>query len=326
MDVKRILVPTDFSEESKMALVFADIFIELFDCKVDVMHVIPLSDYLSDSFSSIGMPINMDDDVYPKLIEQKKEELQKFADEHIKNKKNKGNSIVKIDRKPSDAIAERASKEEYDLILMSATGSHKSSLFHGSITDKIIRKSLVPVLTIPESITGKDILKILVPCDFSHHSMSALPIAFEIADKFDAGIEVVHVIELFASDIHGVEPNTSGLAKKNVYESLVNEIARFLEEYPGKRLRIKRGDVDYFDEMVCEENGEETSVMFKVVITKSVTSHHEIIEYANNESDLVVMSTHGRTGLSHMLLGSTAEQVIKQVKKPQLTIKPDLDN
>lgn len=71
MDVRKILIPTDLSDESKSALLAADIFIDLFDCKVDVMHVIPLSKYLSDSFGSIGMPINMNDEVYPKLIKQK---------------------------------------------------------------------------------------------------------------------------------------------------------------------------------------------------------------------------------------------------------------
>jgi nucleotide-binding universal stress UspA family protein len=61
------------------------------------------------------------------------------------------------------------------------------------------------------------------------------------------------------------------------------------------------------------------------VILKSVVAHHEIVDYANENADLVVMSTHGRTGLSRMLLGSTTEQVIQHLKKPQITIKPDLE-
>lgn len=327
MDVRKILIPTDLSDESKSALLAADIFIELFDCKVDVMHVIPLSKYLTDSLGSIGMPINMSDEVYPKLIKQKQGELQDFADAHIKNKDKKGDSVITVDRKPSDSIAKRAKEGDYDLIMMSSAGSHKSDFFHGSITDKIIRKSPVPVLTLPENLSPKDINRILVPCDFSDHSLAAIPVAYELAEKFEAEIELLHIIELYAADIHGIKQASAGVDKKTIYQSLRDKITSFLGTYDGKTLSLKDGEVDYFDEIVRKhEDGSTSSIHIKTVIAKAVAAHHEIIDYANNESDMVVMSTHGRTGLSHMLLGSTTEQVIQQIKKPQLTIKPDFED
>ncbi|HBX65336.1 MAG TPA: universal stress protein, partial [Balneolaceae bacterium] len=79
------------------------------------------------------------------------------------------------------------------------------------------------------------------------------------------------------------------------------------------------------DILVRHEEGGDVKINFKSVILKSVVAHHEIVDYANENADLVVMSTHGRTGLSRMLLGSTTEQVIQHLKKPQITIKPDLE-
>lgn len=235
--------------------------------------------------------------------------------------------MIAVDRKPSESITKRAKEGNYDLIMMSSKGAHKSDFFHGSITDKIVRKSPVPVLTLPDNLLPGNINRIVVPCDFSDHSLAAIPVAYELAEKFDAEIELLHVIELYAADIHGIKQASAGVDKKGIYQSLTDEINSFLGNYNGKDLRLKKGDVDYFDEIVrTHEDGSESSIHIKTVIAKAVAAHHEIIDYANNESDMVVMSTHGRTGLSHMLLGSTTEQVIQQIKKPQLTIKPYFDD
>ena len=68
------------------------------------------------------------------------------------------------------------------------------------------------------------------------------------------------------------------------------------------------------------------SIDFKTIVRKSIAARHEIVDYCNDNADLVVMRTHGRTGLSRMLLGSTTEQVIQHLEKPQITIKPDLED
>ncbi len=84
------------------------------------------------------------------------------------------------------------------------------------------------------------------------------------------------------------------------------------------------GDELFKDSLVVIEDGKESTVAMDTVILKSIAAHHEIVDYSNENADLVVMSTHGRSGLSRMLLGSTTEQVIQHLNKPQITIKPDL--
>ncbi|SMO48231.1 universal stress protein [Gracilimonas mengyeensis] len=324
MNVERVLIPTDLSDEANAALESADLFIENFDCTVDLMHVIPLSKYLGDSFDKLGIPLSIDKDVYPKLIENQRKELSAFANKHIKKKEKRGEYIVTIDRKPSDSILSQIEKGKYDLVMMSAKGGHYSDFFHGSATDKIIRRSKTPVLTLSKKMKAEKVNKILVPCDFSDHSLAAIPMAFDIARKFGASLEILNVIELYAADVHGIEPVSIGVDNSAVYGGLKSRLKKFFGKYEDHDFSIEDGEGEFEDVLVHKENGTTSSVNFKTVILKSVAAHHEIIDYANDNADLVVMSTHGRTGLSRMLLGSTTEQVIQHLEKPQITIKPEL--
>ncbi|MBO6587292.1 MAG: universal stress protein [Gracilimonas sp.] len=324
MNVERVLIPTDLSEKSNAALKSADLFIDKFDCTVDLMHVIPLSKYLGDSFDKIGVPLSMDKDVYPKLIENQRKELSAFANEHIKKKDKRGEYIVNIDRKPSDSILRQIEKGNYDLVIMSAKGDHFADFFHGSATDKVIRRSKTPVLTLSKKMVSDHINTIVVPCDFSSHSLAAIPLAFDVAQKFGAKLELLNVIEMYAHDVHGVEPTTIGVDEEAVYGGLKGRLKSFFDDYDEYNFSVEDGETDFQDVLVHHGNGEENRIGFKTIILKSIAAHHEIIEYANENADLVVMSTHGRTGLSRMLLGSTTEQVIQHLEKPQITIKPEL--
>lgn len=324
MNVDRILIPTDLSEKSNAALESADQFIESFDCTVDLMHVIPLSKYIGDSFEKIGVPLSMDQDIYPKLIENQRKELSAFANKHIKKKEKRGEYIVTIDRKPSDSILKQIEKGNYDLVMMSAKGSHVGEFFHGSATDKVIRRSKTPVLTLGGKIVSEKINTIVVPCDFSNHSLAAIPMAFDLAQKFGANLEILNVIEMYAHDIHGVEPTTIGIDEDAVYGGLKGRLKSLFDDSEEYDFRVEEGDEENEDVLVHSENGKESRIKFKTVILKSIAAHHEIIDYGNEHADLLVMSTHGRTGLSRMLLGSTAEQVIQHLEIPQITIKPDL--
>ncbi|MEQ8523699.1 universal stress protein [Gracilimonas sp.] len=324
MNVERVLIPTDLSQKSNAALKSADLFIDKFDCTVDLMHVIPLSKYLGDSFDKIGVPLSMDKEVYPKLIENQRKELSTFANEHIKKKDRRGEYIVTIDRKPSDSILNQIGKGKYDLVIMSAKGDHFADFFHGSATDKVIRRSKTPVLTLSEKMVSDHINTVVVPCDFSNHSLAAIPMAFDIAQKFGAKLELLNVIEMYAHDVHGIEPTTIGVDEEAVYGGLKGRLKSFFDDFEEYNFSVEDADGEFEDVLVHHENGEESRIACKTVILKSIAAHHEIIDYSNEHADLVVMSTHGRTGLSRMLLGSTTEQVIQHLKKPQITIKPDL--
>lgn len=141
--------------------------------------------------------------------------------------------------------------------------------------------------------------RILVPIDMSTYSLSALLYAEDIADYFGAEIIVAHVAE------EG-EPVTKAYGEKSSNDSREN---------------IERRIKSAISHLLIDHN----------VVTKSIrieirhgSPTIEIVRLARDTgADLIVMSTHGRGGLSHMLLGSVAEKVVRIATCPVLTIKPD---
>ena len=145
-----------------------------------------------------------------------------------------------------------------------------------------------------------DTLKILVPIDFSTHSLATLDFALSLTDLVDAAYVLLYVVisgevETFAS--LGGEPEETHVRR-------MGEAAAKLEE-EVERSRLKRPGIAIESRVV-------SGVPFK-----------EICRLADEESfHLIVIGTHGRTGLSHLLIGSTAERVVQHAPCPVLSIKP----
>jgi len=140
--------------------------------------------------------------------------------------------------------------------------------------------------------------KVLLATDFSENSKVAAPYAIDMAKRYGAELHLIYVF-----DDNAIDPM--------FYSSNVT-VGAFLS-------KIKEG----FDEQVEDFLSDHDTEGIKVVpIIADGTPFVEIIKYAkDNGIDLITMGTHGRTGLSHMLMGSTAEKVIRKAHCPVLTVK-----
>jgi len=143
--------------------------------------------------------------------------------------------------------------------------------------------------------------RILVPTDFSEPSDAALEYARALADKFGATLHLLHVIE--PGYATGTFSNEAYIAVEapGSYEMLVKEAqAKFAYRvFPSDRAR----------------HGATTEVMTGM-------SAATIVEFARDQHiDLIVMGTHGRTGLAHLLMGSVAEHVVRTASCPVLTVR-----
>jgi nucleotide-binding universal stress UspA family protein len=142
-----------------------------------------------------------------------------------------------------------------------------------------------------------DIKKILYPTDFSECSERALSYAISLAKMYKAKIDIIHVIHNVA-DISNEEPFIP-------FDTIEHEKVTAM----SKRLKLFciehfKGDVEY-----------------KIHISEGVP-FKEIIKAARElESDIIVMGTHGYSGLTHLLLGSTAEKVVRESPVPVLTVR-----
>ncbi len=142
----------------------------------------------------------------------------------------------------------------------------------------------------------KDIKTILCPVDFSDTSSRAQQTATTLAKKFDASLHLLHVCQLPSSPM-----DTDGMVPMENFET------EYLERF-GQQL-------DELKAAVLSENIDTHSHLTTGI------PYHEIVQLAENlNADLIVLGTHGRSGLAHLLIGSVAERVVRASKTPVLTI------
>ncbi|HHY86015.1 MAG TPA: universal stress protein [Verrucomicrobia bacterium] len=149
----------------------------------------------------------------------------------------------------------------------------------------------LPPVPVPEL----RVKQILVPVDFSDASRKALHYAQSLGRQFHSELMILHVI------VHVPPPQT-----------LVIETEIFSTEYheqAAKQLAEWRKDV----------SGPAT---VKAVVRQGLSAHHEIVEMAREcNSDLIVIGNTGRSGLARMVLGSTAERVVRHAPCPVLVVR-----
>jgi nucleotide-binding universal stress UspA family protein len=144
-----------------------------------------------------------------------------------------------------------------------------------------------------------DLHRILVPTDFSKFSASALTYAAAFADKFNAELCLLHVVQdlaVFIPDMVTVAPPITPTIKQ-LTVAVQAAFDKLIEEHDLKRFRVTRE-------------------------VREGAPFYEIIRYAKEaDIDLIVMGTHGHTGLAHVLLGSVSEKVVRKAPCPVLTVR-----
>ncbi len=143
--------------------------------------------------------------------------------------------------------------------------------------------------------------RILVPTDFSAFSQHAIRYGCEFARRFSAELHLANVVE----DIYPLIPE-SGISLPPVSQYLAD---------------LQKSAEQAFQNFPNREWVEGLDVK-RIVLTG--TPFLEIIRYAReHDIDMIVIGTHGRTGLVHVLMGSVAEKVVRKSHCPVLTVRPD---
>jgi universal stress protein A len=143
-----------------------------------------------------------------------------------------------------------------------------------------------------------DIKRVLVPIDFSDYSKSSLKYAVNFAMHFNAKLILIYVVEpvIYPPDFSmgQIAIPTAGLEMDKRANEELDKLAA--KEIPG-RVEVKK-------------------------IVKTGKAFVEIIETAAEEdADIIIIATHGHTGVEHILFGSTAEKVIRKAPCPVLTLR-----
>ncbi len=143
-----------------------------------------------------------------------------------------------------------------------------------------------------------EISKVLVPIDFSDYSKSALKYAVSFVKYFGAELILVYVVEpvIYPPDFS------------------MGQIA-----IPSADLDMDKRAIDELEKLAMQEIP--SAIKVKSIV-KTGKPFVEIIETAGEENvDLIIIATHGHTGMEHILFGSTAEKVVRKAPCPVLTLR-----
>ena len=299
-DIRSILVPIDFSTMSIGAIKTAVRLARRFSASIHLAHVRQV-DYAS-GFSAPAPPLVPFS--FPGYAKNGKneivEELNALAREYSVSS---AVCHVLSGGPPFDEICLLAQKIPADLILMPTHGrTGLKKIVLGSTAERVVRHSPCPVLVAREKRQSKtgprfSVKRILVPVDFSECSREGLQYATGFAKKFGARIVLLHTTYL------GYIYSSEGTALYDV-RGLRHAARENAERQMRKFVRaVKFGQMKY-----------------ETAITDGSPAL-DICAFAKSHNvDLIITSTHGRTGLKHVLIGSVAEQVVRRASCSVLVV------
>lgn len=142
--------------------------------------------------------------------------------------------------------------------------------------------------------------RLLVATDFSSCSKKALHYAEAFSERFGSEIHLLHVVEDLSPLLPAAGPGVPVLGA--AMAEIQTKADQALQAIPVAEAAAKNGVV-------------------KVI--RNGSPHGEVVKYAKEaEIDMIILGTHGRTGLTHILLGSVAEKILRHAPCPVLTVRP----
>ena len=296
--INRILCPVDLSEFSRDALHHAMALAKRYSAKITVFHAYSAPQPL---VPVTGMPGNVH--LLPPV---QPDEVAKHVREFCVSSLGDTGESVEIIVREGDAtkeIVQLAEQLPADLLVLGTHGrSGFERLFLGSVTEKVLRTTRTPVMTIPPPLTqpGPALYKtILCPLDFSGGSTRALDYALSLAREADARLILLHVIESLLGESGAAEMGHLSVA----------EFHRYLEEDAVAQLKS-----------IVPEQARAWSALEERVTRGRAYS--EILRIAKDEGvQLIVMGVQGKGALNRLLFGSTTHHVIREAVCPVLTVR-----
>jgi len=287
MTFKKILCPTDFSSGSRQALRVAARLACESGAELELVHVwyLPTPAFAIDYAFPADVIQRASDDAERALADALRE-AKALGVEHVTAKQ--------LDGPPWSAIVDAA--EGFDLIVIGTHGrTGLARVLLGSVAEKVIRHAACSVLAVRPDGEPRPFDHVLCPVDFTTSSHQAMQMAGRLVRSGGTGVTLLHVLEIPVA--------SSGDPGLDVYQDLDRRSAAQLDHWATELERecnvavSKRARIGYA--------GAETLAVLD----------------GDRTFDLVVMGSHGRTGIRRALLGSVAEKVVRNARCPVLVVR-----
>ena len=296
---RKIVCPVYLDETSPQTLSYARHFAQLGDGTIYLLHVVPTDElhllrkvYQPDK--SGGADISTAERVA-------REQLEAIAQEHLSDTNYA--ILTQFNSNPAAGILEAQKEAGADLVVMSSHGrTGFAHLILGSVAERVVREAVCPVLTIrqgDEEVTTSAFQHILVPVDIADRSATALICARQIAAQHGGTVYPLHVV-----------PTEDIYLQRDVYRLQEGEGTNLVRAEKVAKERLAEVSQTYLE-----------GVRYEPVVHVSSDPARTFLEMEKEVgADLLVMATHGFTGLFHLLLGSLTEKMMREAGCPVLAL------
>jgi nucleotide-binding universal stress UspA family protein len=291
MQIKKILVPTDFSEHADHALASAVKLARPVGASIHLIHVVQLP----------VLAVNPEAPMLPVTFWQ---ELREHARKRLAPVQKKIEAdgvhceIEVIEDVPGFAIPAAAQRVHADLIVMGSRGlTGVKHVLLGSVAERTVRGAACPVLTVKTASGELSLRTIVVPMDFSPASQRALELAKSLAKS--AGPSHLILVHAYYVPV---------------------ELEQYLTTHGDPFFdRLSKGVTKDLEAILTSLQNAGISSEY---VARAGTPETVILDVAREKkAGLIAMGTHGRRGITHLLLGSTAEKIVRTAEVPVLTVR-----
>jgi nucleotide-binding universal stress UspA family protein len=314
--MKTILLPLDGSLLAEQAIPYAVLIAQTLKLPITLLRIVPdleRENLLVNSLSVIsagysGESASVSYAYNQQVVQTLREQAQTYLDDQAETLRIQGirsNTSVQVGM-PAELVIEQANHIEAAMIIMATHGySGIQRWTLGSVADKVVQHAKQPILLI-RGTTGTHTVprlkELLVPLDGSELARQALPVATQLAGATEARITLIHAIDPLVEAGTGIRPFGLNMTHPDwVLDDAIQQVHRELET-------------------VAKEVATNT---LKVNTIAMVGYPAELIvdEAARIPADLIVMATHGYSGIRRWALGSIADKVLHTTKTPLLLVR-----
>ncbi|MEI6180979.1 MAG: universal stress protein [Chloroflexales bacterium] len=298
--METILVPLDGSDLSALALPYADLFSRLQQAEVRLLHVVTESDHHDfvverEPFTKLTPPPGT-------VAPNSPWALQLHADAHLEQAAAKlraeGLQVQTevVYGTPVDAIVAVAERCAASMIVMGTHGrGGLGRWLIGSVAHSVMRLTAVPVLAVRNPAPEQPALRrIMVPLDGSPLAREALPLALDLAKRSGATLVLLTVLTPQIGFDPSIMPQPGPTAKSALREQLLHELDTHVPDRHHIPMQTVIGE-GMVGETICHEAEQQAA-------------------------DLIIMTSHGQSGLHHFALGSATDRVLHGTHVPVLVL------
>ena len=286
---QHILVATDFSDQAGRAVDAAKELAKHFDARVCLLHVVDPARYARDLLPGTYS------EVEKRLADASRERLVELAKEALEGVT--VDVIAVTGDAVAAAIAEQATASQVDLCIVGTHGrTGLDRMLIGSVAEAVVRLAPCDVLTVPSVRRDPPIpRRIVASTDFSEQAERALATAGELTRSFGSELTLLHV--------HDPRVPVVPMGVPAVDEPQLRKWAR-----------------EQLDRLAAQHETADAHVRSELLVDPSAPD--AICRHAEEHAaELIIIGTHGRRGLTRLLIGSVAERVVRHAHCPVLVVR-----